>query len=448
MRTFVVRAYPTRAQHARLADYLAHTRHLYNAALEERIDCYRKTRRSIGNAEQARALTELRRDPEFARYPRRMQRWAVNLVDAAYRGMFTRHKRGERGRAIGFPTLRSGVFWNTIGWDAPIGFTMTKRGLVNRKSLGGTLRLRPDRPLPPWSDCKMLTLHRDGDRWFAHLTYTMRHVPAPTHPPHRPVGLDIGLRTLVMRSDGVPMDIPRQSDADTRAKRLAGRALARCKKRSKRRHRVRERLRRIEARIARRRRARLHVISARLTHHFDAVAVEHLNLRALNRSGGDGAQGRGIRRSWHDRAPGVLLAMLEWKCQRDGRRMERVDPRGTSIECSRCGAAVPKTLRDRMHRCMKCGVVLDRDHNAARNIVARAGWGPWGAKSGVRHAVSAAAGADLSLKHGGDAAGPRSDDEDRRPSSIDAVENTAAGSANCFNDLVEGVFPACAGMNR
>jgi putative transposase len=445
MRTFIVRAYPTRAQHARFADYLTHTRHLYNAAVQEREDCYRKTRRSIGNAEQSRGLTELRQDPEFSRYPRRLQRWAINLVEAAYRGMFTRYNRGQRGRAIGFPTFRSAVFWTTIGWDAPPDFTMTKRGLVSRKSLGGTLRLRPDRPLPPWSDCKMLTLHRDGDRWFAHLTYAMPLAPAPTRSPHRPVGIDLGLRTLAMRSDGVPMDIPRQSDADTRAKRLAGRALARCNKRSRRRRRVRERLRRIEARISRRRRARLHVISARLTHHFDAVAVEDLNLRALNRSGGGGAQGRGVRKSWRDRAPGVLLAMLEWKCERDGRRMTRVDPRGTSIECSRCRAAVPKALRDRTHRCMECGVVLDRDHNAARNIVARAGWSPWGAKPGVSHAASAAAGAGLSLKHGGDAAGPRRDDADRRPSSIDATGTRVAGSANGFNWLPEGVFPRVQG---
>ena len=89
-------------------------------------------------------------------------------------------------------------------------------------------------------------------------------------------------------------------------------------------------MRRVEARIARRRKARLHVISARLTHHFDAVAVEDLNLRGLNRGGGGGAAGRGIRKSWRDRAPGALVDMLTWKSHRDGRRMASVDPRGTN----------------------------------------------------------------------------------------------------------------------
>lgn len=415
--TFKVRAYPTKAQHARLSDFLRHTRQLYNAALEERIDCYKKTRRTITNAEQSRGLTELRSDPEFAAYPRRMQRWTINLVETAYRGMFTRHRKGERGRQIGFPRFRGREFWNTLGWDSPIQITMRERGLHSLQSFGGTLRLRPDRELPPYADCKAITLCRDGDRWFANLSYEMPAVAVKARAaPGRPVGLDLGLITLAMRSDGVPMNVPRQSAEDTAAKRVAGRALSRCKKRSKRRRRVRARLRRVEARITRRRKARLHVISARLTHHFDAVAVEDLNIAGMNQGGGGGAAGRGIRKSWRDRAPGALVEMLEWKCQRDGRRFEAVDPHGTSIECSRCGVEVRKSLRDRQHVCTGCEVVLDRDHNAALNVLARAGWGPGGAKPSSRSAVALGR-VGLSIKHGSanGVAGPRRVRTDVRP---------------------------------
>lgn len=477
--TYVVRACPTRAQHARFAGYLRHTRELYNAALEERIGCYSRLRErwgeqkshilsddnpndkkalaklrrkfgdaippellerrwkeltpqikrwlvktgrwnEISNAGQARGLTELRRDiPEYAIYSRRLQRWAIDLVDTAYKGMFTRHRKGARGRQIGFPRFRSALFWNTIGFDSPIQIKMHDRGLYWPSVFGGTLRLRPDRDLPEWDKCTAVKFVRDGRRWFAHLTYKVPAVelkPTPT----RPVGIDIGLIYPVVRSDGAVLDIPRQSKEDTAAKRRAARALARCKKGggpgSKRRRRVRERLRKIEARIARRRHARLHTISARLTHHFDAVAVENLNLRGLNRGGGGGAQGRGIRKSWRDRAPGTLLTMLEWKAQRDGRQFVRVDPRGTSIECSSCGARVPKRLRDREHSCSECGIVLDRDHNAALNVLARAGWGPGSANPGVRVSrTSAASGAGLDLKHGGAAAGPRQGRAQPRP---------------------------------
>lgn len=135
-----------------------------------------------------------------------------------------------------------------------------------------------------------------------------------------------------------------------------------------------------------------------MTHHFDAVAVEDLNVHGMNQGGGAGVAGRGIRKSWHDRAPGKLFEMLKWKCQRDGRPYAAVNPSGTTIICSECGVAVPKTLKDRLHIC-ECGLVLGRDHNAARNILFRAGWGPGGANLGVRQQTTVA-GAGLSRKHG------------------------------------------------
>jgi putative transposase len=409
--TFKIRAYPTRKQHALFAGYLDHTRQLYNAALDERINCYRKTGQTLTAIHQSRELTELRNDPDYAIYPRRMQRWAINLVDRAYLGMFTRHKKREK---LGFPRFRGHMFWNTFGFDSPEGFKMRDRGLYNRKAFGGTLRLRPSRPLPPFESLTMATFSRDGERWFANLTYELADVPAKERPA-RPVGLDIGLITLAMRSDGVPMNVPRQDKADTAEQRRASRALSRCSKRSKRRRRVRARLRRINARIAARRKARLHVISARLTHHFDAVAIEDLNLRGLGQGGGSGAKGRGVRKSWRDRAPGQLAQMLAWKCQRDGRQFARVDPRHTSVLCASCGTGVAKTLRERMHRC-GCGAVLDRDHNAALNILARAWWGPGDAKPDGRSAAVAVSGAGLSLKHGGrEAAGPRRGSRMARP---------------------------------
>jgi putative transposase len=428
--TFRVRAYPTKRQHAILADYLDHTRVLYNAALEERSALYWGTRhrtgkgKHLGRFEQQNELTELRCEPEFAQYPRRMQCWTLDLVHRAHKAGATRLKKGEK---FGHIRFRGWQDWDTIGWNAPIEFKMRKRGLYNRKAFGGTLRLKPHRELPPWEQCTALTMHRDGERWFAHLTYEMPDV-APKPVPERPVGIDLGLITLAMRSDGVPMDAPRQDKEDTAELRRLNRAMNAWKptnkrktvgsKRSKRRQRVKMRLRRVHARIARRRAAQLHKISARLTHHFDAVAIEDLNVAGLNQGGGGGAKGRGVRKSWRDRAPGKLAQMLDWKCKRDGRPFARVDPKYTTIDCSSCGAAVLKTLRDRTHRC-ECGAVLDRDHNAALNILARAEWGPGAGNPGVRGAASAALGAGLVLKHGAQAAGPRRSSTDvRSPPSI------------------------------
>ncbi len=383
MLTYRVRTYPTRRQHAWLAECLDHTRDLYNAALAERIGCYEKTGRTITLGEQGKALTFLRQDAKYARFPRRLQKWTLNLVEAAYRAMFTRHNKGDK---LGRPRFRGREFWKTVGWDSPIEFSMRNRGLYRIKSLGGTLRLRPDRLLPPFESCKAITMTRAGSRWFANLTYEVAD-RAPCALPRCPVGIDIGLRTLAVTSDGAKFDVVRPYREAEAELRQASRVLTRRRKGSKRRQKARERLRRLHARIQRRRAAELHALSARLVRHHDAVAVEDLNLQGLNRSGGSGRQGRGIRKSWRDRAPGLLLDQLEWKCQRDGRLFKRVDPRGTTIDCAACGAAVPKPLKQRQHICTACNDVRDRDENAALNIRNRAGWGPGGANLRVRSAA-------------------------------------------------------------
>ncbi len=378
MLTFRVRTCPTRQQHAWFTACLDHTRDLYNAALEERLGAWRKARKRITLGEQGKALTELRRDAEYAAFPRRMQRWTLDRVDVAYREHVKR--LADPARPRGDIRFRGKPFWRTIGFDSPIDFEMRDRGLYQRKALGGTLRLKRDRSLPPWENCKAITLTREDRRWFVNLTYEM---PTPAHSPRlvpiRPVGLDLGLKTSVVRSDGAEIDAVGSLRAALPELRRLGRALARCKKRSRRRHKVKARLARLHAKISRRRGARLHEISARLVHHWDAVAVEDLNLAGLMRAGDRRAQGRGMRRKWRDFSPGRLVSLIEWKCQREGRAFARVDPRGTSQECAGCGSFVPKTLQDRMHRCENCGIVLDRDHNAALNVLNRAGWGPGGA---------------------------------------------------------------------
>lgn len=79
----------------------------------------------------------------------------------------------------------------------------------------------------------------------------------------------------------------------------------------------------------------------------------------------------GLNRAILDAGFGQLLKMLDYKCERSGSRLVKVNARGTSQDCSGCGLKVPKPLRQRTHHCSACGLVLDRDVNAARNVLAR-----------------------------------------------------------------------------
>ena len=83
-----------------------------------------------------------------------------------------------------------------------------------------------------------------------------------------------------------------------------------------------------------------------------------------------------LAKSVHDAGWGKPIALLEYKAERAGARVVKVNPEGTSQECSRCGETVPKKLSERVHRCTGCGLVMDRDENAAVNILNRGRSGP------------------------------------------------------------------------
>ena len=88
-------------------------------------------------------------------------------------------------------------------------------------------------------------------------------------------------------------------------------------------------------------------------------------------------QKAGLNREILDTSPAVFIAMLRYKAERAGGRFVAVEARNTSIDCSGCGARVPKTLKTRIHDCPHCNLRINRDVNAARNILGRAVAGPW-----------------------------------------------------------------------
>jgi putative transposase len=116
------------------------------------------------------------------------------------------------------------------------------------------------------------------------------------------------------------------------------------------------------ARVARIRREFHHCTAKALVQRFDSICVEDLNIKGL-------AAGR-LAKHVHDAGWAQFIEILSGKAAGAGRELIKVDPRGTSQECSSCGATVRKALRERVHRC-PCGTVLDRDHNAAINVKGR-----------------------------------------------------------------------------
>jgi putative transposase len=107
----------------------------------------------------------------------------------------------------------------------------------------------------------------------------------------------------------------------------------------------------------------LHKTSSGLVRKYSMISLENLNIKGMTQE----KFGKQI----NDAGWGMLASMLCYKAESAGCRIIFVTPEGTTQQCSRCGIVVPKTLADRVHNCPSCGLVLDRDLNAAHNILKR-----------------------------------------------------------------------------
>jgi len=359
---FRYRLLPTKAQHRALERILESQRQLYNAALEERIGAYRKAGKTITYFDQSRSLTELRRDDaEFSGIPVSLQRATLKRLDEAYRSFFRRVKAGGKP---GFPRFRGKGWFDSFGFHEFSGIALDNQRL-RFKGMPGRLRIHWHRELPG-SSIKSCIFKREGNGWC--IAFAVEVAPAAPRKTRRAVGVDLGISTFAALSDGGFIPSLRAARKAERRLRIAQRALSRKKRGSNRRRKTRADVARCHAAIARQRREHLHQASARLIRDYDAIAVEKLQVKGLARSA--------LAKDVHDASWAKFLSMLRYKAEWAGARVIEVDPQHTSQDCSRCGTRVPKALAARHHDCPICGLSINRDLNAARNILNRAGVGP------------------------------------------------------------------------
>ena len=361
--TYRYRLLPTKRQHRALESILESQRQLYNAALEERIEAYRKANITRSYMDQAKALTEWRRgDPEARAIPANVQRATLIRLDRAYSSFFRRVRAGANP---GFPRFRGKGWFDSFGFAEFAGITF-RNGNLRFKGMPGAMRVHLHRLLPAEQDIRTCVFRRDVKGWI--VGFDVEVGIAPLRNSGRAVGVDLGLTTFATLSDGAVIPSLRAARMAERRMIRAERAVTRKRRGSKTRGKAVARLRRCHAAVVRRRNDHLHQASTRMIRDYDLIAVEALNFRGL-------ASGR-LAKDVRDASWAKFISLLRYKAARAGVRLAEVDPRCTSQECSRCGALVQKTLDDRWHECPHCRLSIDRDLNAARNILDRAGVGP------------------------------------------------------------------------
>lgn len=182
----------------------------------------------------------------------------------------------------------------------------------------------------------------------------------PKVPIRSTVGIDVGLTTLATLSTGEAIENPRCFKKGEAVLKRRQQDLARKRKGSKNRERSRVLVAKAHAHIHDQRIDHAKKEAKKIVVRFDLISLEDFNVRGL-------ASGM-LAKSVRDASWGLFRHAVACKAESAGKTIRLVDPRKTSQWCSRCRAIVPKTLAERVHRCQHCGLVLDRDHNAAINI--------------------------------------------------------------------------------
>jgi putative transposase len=222
------------------------------------------------------------------------------------------------------------------------------------------MKVKLHRAIPQDADRKTVAIKRQGCHWYACIEVMLPKPPALPKT-GKAVGIDLGITTFAALSTGDKISGPRaQRRAQERIASLH-RAVARKQKGSNRRRKALARLARARLHEARVRRDHHFKVARSLVNRFDLIAIENLDVGALGRSM--------LAKDVFDQGWAQFRSILSDKAEEAGRQMVLVNPRRTSQACSGCNRLVSKTLTVRIHSCSHCGLTLDRDVNAARNIL-------------------------------------------------------------------------------
>ena len=342
LKSYRYRIFPSRAQTTRMNGMLALLCELYNAGLQERRDAYKFERKSIRYIDQQNQLPEIKEvRPELQELHSQVLQDVLRRLDKAFQAFFRRVK--ERNGKAGFPRFRARKRYDSFTY-VQSGFAL-KNGKL-RLSKIGNVNIKLHRRIE--GKIKTLTIRRSATgKWYACFSVEVETQPLQEN--DKAVGIDVGLASFATLSTG-------EKIANPRFFRTEEKALAKAQRRKK-----RQAAARIHERIRFRRNNFAHQLSYALVSRFGIIVFEDLNIKGM-------VKNHCLAKSISDAAWNQLTRFTAYKAENAGRHSVQVDPRNTSKLCSVCGQIVDKSLAERAHHC-PCGVTLDRDHNAAINIL-------------------------------------------------------------------------------
>jgi len=349
-RAFKYRLYPNKEQIAQLEFVLNCCRKLYNCALEHRKIAWVSYNIRIGCYDQIKELPEIKEVfSDYNQVHSQVLQDVLRRLDKTFQKLFK--------EKTGYPRFKSRDRYRSIIYPQS-GFQILDNGKLKLSKIGA-IRMFYHRPVQ--GGIKTLAVKKDlvGD-WFA--TFVTELPDVPKKEPKTAIGIDVGIEKLATVSTGEIIEHPHLLKKSEGNLKKLQRRLSKKKKGSKHRKNARIKVAKAHRKIERQRDDFLHKVSNELVRKADLIAFEDLRINNM-------VKNHHLASSIADSSWGKLFQYTTFKAENAGKFVELVDPKGTTQSCSGCGVSVKKSLSVRIHRCPNCGLTIDRDVNAALNIL-------------------------------------------------------------------------------
>jgi putative transposase len=381
--TFQYRIKPTPEQVAIMEAWSELLRRHWNFALGQRLDWLNQTRvqidrcsivsESVGDIPpqvdyyfQQSALKETKKlFPAYASIYSEVQQMNLQRLDKAWRRWLFPDKTGKRGGRPKFKKRGEKPSFSVSRVNHPKAACFLEGNILRIPKIG-SIPVVIHRPILEGFTLKTATICFKADGYYISISAEDAIIPTPKplDEVKSAVGVDLGLKEFLATSRGEFVPVPQIYRKAQKHLARQHRKLAKKKDGSNNRAKAKTRVAKIDQRIARQRDMFHYQVAHWLCRNYDLIAVEDLNIRGLARTR--------LAKSIYDVSWGRFITILEAVVVKYGVHLVKVNPHNTTQNCSGCGTKVPKTLSVRLHECPKCNLAMDRDENAAINILYKA----------------------------------------------------------------------------
>ena len=383
---------PNKEQVATIELWFDLLRRQYNYRLSERFSWWEENRCPVNACPLIMPIPQLRDNPDYYsqkkdlvntkdKFPEyklihsQVLQNCIKRVKLAFDRWFKTDKNGKR---LGKPRFKGKGRYHSFTYPQ-IKQDCIEGNRINLPKMG-KVKLIQHRPLPEGFNIKTVTISRKADGYYVTLSLEDKSVlkfnSDVKATSENTLGIDMGLKDFLVTSEGESVQIPQYYRKSQKRLKTLQKRLSRKKKGSKRWLKALKAVAKQHKKVADKRKDFHFKTANELLSKADVIAHENLNIKGLAKTR--------LSKSINDAGWGQFLTILTVKAENAGRKTIAVNPKNTSQDCSNCGEKVPKELSQRTHSCPHCGIVIDRDLNAAVNIKNREAGHPVLKARGVR----------------------------------------------------------------